>query len=60
MACSRLAATLLELTGDDILVQRGAARWREERAAIAGMRAIARREAIFPLNRQRMESDEDK
>lgn len=59
MACSRLAATLFTLEGVDILVQRGAARLREERAASAGMRAIARREAIIPLNRQRMEGNED-
>jgi hypothetical protein len=38
---------LLELTGDDILVHRGAARGRDERAASVGMRARARREAML-------------
>jgi hypothetical protein len=47
VACNRRAATLLELTGDDILVRRGAARGRGERAANVGIRASARREAMF-------------
>jgi hypothetical protein len=38
---------LLRLTGDDILVQRGAARARDERAAKFGRRAMMRRDAMF-------------
>tara|TARA_R110002003_G_scaffold194_3_gene15192 strand:- start:21943 stop:22299 length:357 start_codon:yes stop_codon:yes gene_type:complete len=47
VACNRRTATLLELTGDDILVQRGAARAKDERAANVGIRARARREAML-------------
>jgi hypothetical protein len=46
VACSRRAATLLWLTGDDILVQRGAARATDERALNVGRRESARRENI--------------
>lgn len=47
VACNRRAATLLELTGEDILVQRGAARGRDERAASVGSRTSTRREAML-------------
>ena len=50
MACSRRAATLLWLTGDDILAHRGAARGRDERAVSLGRRASAVRENMVQVN----------